>query len=392
MKPVTVVGAGFSGLTLAYYLNQLGVSVRVVEKSARAGGLVSTSDEVHGLVETAANAILIDDLVRDLFNGLDLSFAALEPARRRRYIFWYTPRRWPLPFGTTLKLWKLKLRSSRPRPRETVHQWAERVINYRFCERVISPVLGGVYAGDTRRMSATLALGSASAGKRGGSVAPRKGMGELISALERKLRSSGVSIEYGQDWKLNSPLDHPTILCTSAWAAAEVLRSQEPALAEQLSQCESLPLVSVTAFFPHHKDEVRGFGCVFPEAQNFNSLGVLFNDCIFSGRSRERSETWILGGALNLQVADLTDEQITQQILNDRVRVTKRYETPLAVHITRRPKALPHYTVEWEEVLQQLQVPSPLYLHGNYLGGLGLGRLLRRSHSLARTIKENHGG
>ena len=41
IKPtITVIGAGFSGLTTAYYLLQAGARVRVIERSERAGGLL----------------------------------------------------------------------------------------------------------------------------------------------------------------------------------------------------------------------------------------------------------------------------------------------------------------------------------------------------------------
>src|SRR5207302_4994344 len=58
VKPITVVGAGFSGLVTAYLLSKAGRAVRVVEKRSRAGGLISTIKTEHGLIETAANGIL----------------------------------------------------------------------------------------------------------------------------------------------------------------------------------------------------------------------------------------------------------------------------------------------------------------------------------------------
>ena len=174
------------------------------------------------------------------------------------------------------------------------------------------------------------------------------------------------------------------MLCTSAWTAARLVQGP---LKADLARVESLPLVSITAFFKPGRD-LRGFGCLFPARENFHALGVLFNDCIFEGRSRERSETWIFGGAGHPDICQLSDAQLIERIVSDRHRLNGREEYPLASHITRWPRALPHYTVEWEKTLRTLNVERPLFLHGNYLGALGLGAILARSKALAQEIKE----
>ena len=58
MPTIKVVGAGFSGLTTAYFLVKRGFKVQIIEKTSRAGGLIETLQTEHGLVEKAANGIL----------------------------------------------------------------------------------------------------------------------------------------------------------------------------------------------------------------------------------------------------------------------------------------------------------------------------------------------
>lgn len=41
-KKIAVLGAGISGLSVAYYLKGKGFTVNVYEKSGRAGGLIDT--------------------------------------------------------------------------------------------------------------------------------------------------------------------------------------------------------------------------------------------------------------------------------------------------------------------------------------------------------------
>ena len=56
--------------------------------------------------------------------------------------------------------------------------------------------------------------------------------------------------------------------------------------------------------------------------------------------------------------------------------------------ITRWPEALPHYTVDLERVLPQLQgMKNGVILIGNYLGDIGLARILERAARLPEEIR-----
>ncbi|HEY3102262.1 MAG TPA: hypothetical protein VGJ69_01640, partial [Pyrinomonadaceae bacterium] len=67
-------------------------------------------------------------------------------------------------------------------------------------------------------------------------------------------------------------------------------------------------------------------------------------------------------------------------ILSDRRRFYRKDDLPLAVHFTRWPNALPHYSVGLEKILSQLPAPPPnIALVGNYLGRIGLAKILERA-------------
>lgn len=393
MKPVTVIGAGFSGLTIAHYLRENGCEVTIIEKQLQTGGLIHSRSTPHGLVETAANGLLRDENVDLLFAKLGIHFAKPNPLRRKRFIYWQKPRRWPLSIATSLKaaafLWRLKKRSPECAPREfeTVAEWAKRNVNEEFLNHLLAPALQGVYAGDAERLSAKLVLSSMFKGKRGPTVAPEGGMGELIDKLTQNLKSRGVKFQ-SQSAELSVAPSHATVIATNVREAAALLRNLDLVNSQRLASVEMMPLLSVTRFYEHSDRELNGFGCLFPKQQGFHALGVLFNNCIFNGRSALRSETWILGGALNKELAEASDQQILQKIDEDRQRLTGVNSEPASSHVTRWPTALPHVTTEWEATLKELNVKPPLYLHGNYLGVLGLGGILERSKNLAKEIAD----
>ncbi len=403
MKPVVIVGAGFSGLTLAYHLRKKGMEVRMFESQDRAGGMLNTQVSDFGLTEYAANAILNDIEIERLFEDLNVPFAIQKPERKNRYIFWERPSRWPLTVATSAKLvWalgRIKLGSPEimPQEYETIHDWSRRVVNAEFEERLLTPALQGVFAGDPKRLSARLTLsalftGRAPAGKTKGSVAPSLGMNQLMQALRHRLEADGVGMQFNYEFNLKDFEGETVVLCTSAWLAAEITREIYPELSEQLRHCEGLPLVSATCVFEKSMTDLKGFGCLFPASQGFQAAGAVFNDCVFEGRSKYRSETWILGGALHLGAVKWSDEEILSHILKDRARLMPGATgQPLDFKVSRWPRAIPHYTVQWEKFVKSLKVERPLFLHGNYLGAIGLSRIHRSSMQLAEQIKDIYG-
>jgi oxygen-dependent protoporphyrinogen oxidase len=397
---VTVIGAGFSGLATAYYLRKRGLEVEVVDKSKRVGGLISTLECDYGLIETAANGLVNSELVEEMFGDLGLLLTPPRPRARKRYIFRQRPQRWPLGIFETLAMltrlcWRFLFgfkNGLRPREGETMRQWTERNLGPAALRYLVGPGLQGIYAGDVNRLSAGLILGKFFAPSRAsrklslrGTVAPRKGMGQLIGALRDWLKTNGVAVRLDTEVVWNPEIKNwRWVIATGASDAAKIL-SSHPA-ARVLEMIEVSPVVSVTAFFHPLDAGVKGFGVLFPRGEGVRALGVLVNNEIFEGRSNDRSETWIYGGALDHEVCDFSDPEILSQLMRDRKIVERGISKPLHYRIQRWPAAIPHYTVNLERLLVSLPEIKNTFLVGNYLGGLGLGKILERSFAVAETV------
>ena len=391
-KPITVVGAGFSGLVTAYLLTKAGREVRVVEKKSRAGGLIQTIRTEHGLVETAANGILNSARVEAMAADIGVPLLPTKRDARKRFIFRGKPRQLPLrpfevlriPIGVAANATRL-----RPRPFETITEWGQRVVGKAATDYLLVPALGGIYAGDPERLSAGLIFGSAelsphlqtyrpAKAQTRGTVAPPNGMQQLIDGLGDYLQSKGIQINLETD--LSPQPNEQTVVCLSASAAADYLVDRAPNIAASLRSIEMLSLLTVTCFFDQAAAQLSGFGCLFPRDQGFRARGVLFNTSIFEGRGPAHAETWIFGGALDGDIVGLTDDHIRETILNDRERFYRRAATPLAMHVTRWPNVLPHYSVDLERTLASLpEPPANIALVGNYLGRIGLAKILERA-------------
>ncbi|TAN36427.1 MAG: hypothetical protein EPN23_08645 [Verrucomicrobia bacterium] len=401
-KTVQIVGAGFAGLSLAWLLARCGCRVEIRERAARVGGLLGTHRVASGTAEAGANGILVTARLVELCREIGVEPLFALKASKRRYIWRGAPTRWPLTVGETASLvgrMAAKLlfnrRALRPVAGETLDAWGRRNLGQGAADFLLAPALQGIYAGDSKRMSASLILNPLLFKKRGkgdphGLVSFRGGMQDLVDALERKGREAGVVFHQQQvtpeDLAQPPPSGTERVVATSAWDAAALLTGCAPALAAKLRTVEVLPLVAVTVFFRIQQNKYPGFGCLFPANAPTRALGALMNSYIFAGRAGIYNETWIFGGARDGAAINLTDQELITEITGSRQRLFGLASDMVESKITRWPQALPHYTLPWETTLQTLPELPGLHLHGNWLGGIGLSHILDRSHLLAERI------
>ena len=431
-RKVRIVGAGFSGLTSAYYLVRAGFEVEIFDERPQVGGMIQTLQLSNGRVEKAANGLLNSYLVEDLFKDLGLTIQGTSSQARKRYIYRDGhPRRWSLKFFETLRfLIKLPFlvffrRRFGPRPFESISQFGRRILGKSASQFTIETVLQGIYAGDPERMSASQILQRFFGGKPAslanrdgeatarlslrGTIAPVGGMQNLMKSLEKWLRNHGtifhlshsVSEAEANQWSSHAPV----IVCGSASQASRLFTRPNDERGSILRSIEMLPLVTSTVFF-EKSIGVEGFGCLFPPTDHHQALGVLLNNYIFEGAVTSSaamgtrpnsnsvfSETWMLGGALfkspyGNDVSRISDEQVLEMIQGVRKTRFAAHSAILGSEITRWPQALPHYTTELERDLPSLQgMKENILLMGNYLGQIGLAKILERAAELPVQIR-----
>lgn len=398
MSRVHVIGGGFSGLSVGYYLTKLGFSVDVFEKSARLGGLISTEVLPWGLIETAANGLLNDERVESVFTDLQVEMAERSHKKLNRYIHRGRPQRWPLTVVETARFMVGVLRflgsgaTPRLRKDETFESWSKRYFGEAAFHYLLGPAFHGIYG--TSDLDARLLLeahghfsfdDSPTELKMRGTVAPVGGMQALIDGMAKKITTAGGAIHLNTHGDLR--LSHPTVIATSAPAAALLLLNDAPELARELMRIEYLPLTTATVSV---SDENAagwvGFGCLFPQSEGFHSLGVLFNNFIFKNRANQNSETWIIPHA------EMPESEVLHKISQDRAKMLNRNEgrSNAIQHykISQWPHALPHYNFVLREVLENIKTPPHIHLAGNYLGCIGLAKILKESEALARKIRD----
>ena len=381
-KRAVVVGGGFAGLTTAYYLSRAGFFVEIHEKSDSWGGLLKTHHTEWGMIETAANGILRTQALVELCQDINVSLITASERSRKKFIYRNSPKRWPLSWMETLTLFPsvisllINRSHKKPKPGQNLSHWVKHTLNPTALEYLIAPALQGVYASDPEKLSAPLIMNrffnprsSREKREKLSTVAPERGMGELVNRLVEWLRVHRVVLHLNSHYTLPERLDCPHVVCTGLGEASQIIKGQAPQLYQKLSEVDRHSLLSTTVFFQRSSEDLEGFGCLFPRSENFFHLGVLYNDCIFKNRSdKYRSETWIGGGALNPRAIGHSDEEILEWILKDRRRIQENSEVQFS-QTTRWPEILPNYGLELEKALE---------------------KILGREKALERSLKEAH--
>ncbi|KAJ2500327.1 oxygen-dependent protoporphyrinogen oxidase [Coemansia sp. RSA 1972] len=190
MAAITVLGGGISGLSTAWYLAQkvpTNVSIKVIEASVRVGGWIRTDRRHTPIGEIIAEAgprtlrtgkspdalsvlELVDDL--DLRSHVILSDAQSAAARNRYIYYDGTLNRMPsslsslasgLPAAATCLVggvWRDFTRSSNTPEEsdESVHEFISRRFGPKVDDNLASAVMHGIYAADTKDLSARALL------------------------------------------------------------------------------------------------------------------------------------------------------------------------------------------------------------------------------------------
>lgn len=410
-KRIAIVGAGFSGLTLAWQLTRLGLNVDIFDKENRVGGLLKTDTSLF-LSEEAANAFLASLEFENLISDLDLKIIKSGHVSKKRWIFNKKPRLLPISFFTLVfgLLNFLKcvfFKEHRPQNQETLKQWGDRVLNAELSDYVLSPAFQGVYGVTAEQLSSKLVLAGLfsknkiAKGQHKCSLCFQYGMSELTEALKNKLSQSGACFINKDIQKLTDiSADYSAVaIATHILQMKKIVNSASTSFVEAMSNIECVDLTSINVSFDSGQ-KLKGFGCLFPKNEKFNSLGVLFNNHIFSGRDLNQNgksienQTWIF------DKANLNESDYISQILQDRSKLLNINSQPLSYKINNWPQVLPLYNINLEAWLNKreqadsirngfriVEIESPVYLTGNYLGGIGLTKILDYNFRLANRIK-----
>lgn len=419
MPDVIIIGAGISGLSCAWTLKKLGVDAVVVESSSRAGGVIRTERLSGYQIECGPNSFQPATHALEMIDELGLSDELITPdARAPRFIYIDGQLKkfplGPMSFGGMMRvLWEPFVRSKSKRD-ESVKEFFSRRFGRQLHDRLVAPMLTGIYAANTEHLSMKAALpamvelereyGSlivgmlrrtltrpAPKGRRKGSIVSFKsGMETLTRKLAQK-----VSVKFNvSDARVGDA--KATVITAPAYRSAELVESQKPELARLLREVLYAPMViAATSLpevsFPYH---LRGFGFLAPRDQGLQMLGTLFSSALFEGRAPEGRVllTSFVGGSFQPDAVEWPDERVWETVCSELEKVLQISQRPQPVGLFRHHFAIPQYNIgheRWVELVRKELKQTPgLFITANYMEGVAVPACMEQGERTAHAVAE----
>jgi len=444
-----VVGGGIAGLSAAYALQKLGreaggdLRLTVLEASGRWGGKIQT-DRIHGFVIEAGPDTFVSTkpwgvaLCREL--GLEDRVQGADMARRKVFVLSggrlvelpdglammvparlgpmvRTPLLSPLAKARLALDWVLPPR--RGDGDETVASLISRRLGRQTYERLIEPLMSGIYAGDGDRLSlqstfpylrewerrygslARGALRSAGRGPQHDPCEPRRsifltptgGLDEIVAALVSRLEQADLRLAtavhrierapggYRLTTESGAVLEAETIvLATPAFATADMLSGLDPSLAGLLRQIEYVSTATVSLAFRESElpRPLDGHGYVIPRVEGRQALACTWTSTKFPHRAPAGHALLrvFIGRAGQMDDPDLEEESLVEIARRELAETLQIRAAPLLVRVARWPRSMPQYNLGHPERLraigERLDSLPGLRLAGAAYTGVGI--------------------
>jgi oxygen-dependent protoporphyrinogen oxidase len=435
-----VVGAGISGLTLAWVLRARGTPVTVLESERRVGGQIRSWLDEGFVLEAGPNGFLDRDgavarLAGELGIADRLRPAAAIADRRALYVrgkVRFLPSKPPELLGSDIVPWWAKLRLllepfSRRGPAgvdESLAQFGRRHLGRHVTETLLDAVQTGIFGGDSERLSVRAAfprlhemerghrsLLLAAKAMRGASPRAPVRLSSFEGGLETLPRALGAALgdavrlgvrvqalgpaPDGWDvrWEGGGGRFERVILAVPPRVSAELLRPLDSSIATALEAIRAVPISVVhLGWRPSLQPEPQGFGVLVPAREGRRVLGIIFVSSAYPFRAPGGGTllTTLVGGAHGPQWAALPDAELVSLVRDELRTILGIDRAPDLVRIMRWPAAIPQYEVghlaRLDAIGTALRRHPRLLLAGSAFRGPGIADCVRESLALADTI------
>lgn len=451
MTDVAVVGGGVSGLATAYDLARRGHRVVVLERQIHVGGK-AVSERIGGfLMEHGPNTLdgrAAAAIELSHATGLDPLRCEMGPGVRYRYLvrdgglcripihpFGFMTSSY-LSFNARLRLMmEALIPAHQGGEDESIAAFCGRRFGSEFVDRVIDPLVGGLFAGRADELSMAAVFPSVlQMVKKHGSVTRgvlrsrlagrnmpgrrifswRDGIGTLPNRLVETLGravttgvtvrrisslAGGFRMDVGRRGVLTA---RAVVLATQPHVAASLLERLDADGAQAASTIDAPPLAVV--FLGYRREQVDhpldGMGYLTPVSEGRALTGAMFSSTVFTGRAPDGhvALTAYIGGARAPELARRAPAELIALARAEFRELIGAHGTPAVARVRQWALGLPQYRVGHRRCVDTLvesgrRCPG-LFLTGNYLAGPSvaacLGEALKTSARVETFLLGHH--
>lgn len=442
-KQIVIIGAGLTGLTLAFYLKKQGKEVLIVEKSGKTGGVIQSVKDDEFVYEKGPNTGVVGNPeVAELFEELErlCTFEAANPDAKRRLI-WKNGKWRAIPSGlfsaVTTPLFSLSdkfrilgepFRKKGTNPDENLADFVKRRLGVSFLNYAVDPFISGVYAGDAKYLVPRYALPKLYALEQDygsfikGSMQKAKerknnprlqkatrevfsakgGLKNLIVALTEKAGTENILLnakntvvsKTDTGFEISTEINGENITIQAekviTTAGGYELGNLLPFLSsEEKAPFEELKYASVVQAIVGYRNwkgiNLKAFGGLVPTIEQRDILGVLFTSSFLSGRAPKDGAllSVFLGGTKRPEIFEMEDEEIEDTISREfRQMMGMPVFRPDLFEIFRYKYAIPQYGLSSGKRFETISLIQQKY------PGLVLAGNIRDGIGMADRIKQ----
>lgn len=462
-KHIVVVGGGVAGLTAAYSAVRAGARVTLLEGAPSVGGKLQVS-EVAGLpVDAGAEAMLARrpeglELVRELGLADRFTYPGTTSAA-----IWSRGALHPMPAGQLMgvpaDLMALArsqvlspgglarvpldlLLAETPRGEDvSVAEYVGARVGPEVVDRLVEPLLGGVYAGRTNELSFDATMGGLATAARNHrslitaaravrEAAPKDagpvfttlvgGLGSLPGVLAEKVTGLGGEVRTGamvrelrrtpSGWRLTvGPAREPeyveadaVIVAVPARPAQRLLSGEVPAAAAELGRIEYASMAIVTLAYAGTAFPKRpsGSGYLVPAVETVDVKAVTFSTTKWPYLTEDAPGTVIvrcsIGRRGDEHLLQRPDDELKGAAMTELSRTVGVTELPVDSRVTRWGGGLPQYTVghlgRVARIRAAVAAQPGLAVCGAAYDGLGIPACVSSARAAAARVLEHLSG
>lgn len=414
---ICILGAGISGLSLAYKLKQAGKDFILLEADAEVGGKIKSRQQGAYTYELGPNTVLINNgSIKELIDELGLKEQIIEPdeqAIKSRFVL-KNGNIEAIPtslksaiksnligWGTLASLLTEPFKKAKQNGKEeSLAEFSKRRFGKQIYEDLITPFVTGIYAGDPEKMSIDFTLSILKqAEEKYGSIL--KGMPKLLKqkkAANEKYQlprqkiftfkkglqtlARAIASELDEAVKLNAQVfkiekkegryavhfkhknEQKTVLADQvvstlpAAVLADLIETENPTLSQSLKKVSYVP--ATVTHLAYDKQQLNfkkeAFGILSRKSEQVPFLGVLFNSKFFPHQAPENKVliTVISGGYRQADFIHRAKTEIQAEIHQSLIRLNVVQGDFEFASCYHWPKAIPQYELGHQEILDQI--------------------------------------